>query len=258
MISYPHIDPVFLRIGPLALRWYGLMYALSFISALFLIKVVAARKKLAITHEAISDFIFYAAIGTILGGRLGYVFIYDPLFYLSHPLKVFAVWEGGMSFHGGLAGVIVAGALFCKRYRFAFYEMADVVVVSVPIGLGLGRIGNFINGELFGRPTNLPWCMVFPQGGDACRHPSQIYQAALEGGLLFVILWFLSKRDLPRGVLFWSLSLFYGLFRFWAEFFRQPDPQMGLLWGALTMGQLLSLPMLMVGGCMIWRLYHRR
>ncbi len=255
MIPYPNIDPVFLRIGPLALRWYGLMYALSFMSAFFLIKVVAARKKLAIVPDAISDFIFYVAVGTILGGRLGYVFIYDPIFYLNHPSKVLAVWEGGMSFHGGLAGVVVAGALFCKKYRFSFYEMADVVVVSVPIGLGLGRIGNFINGELFGRPTNLPWCMVFPQGGDVCRHPSQLYQAGLEGALLFVILWFLSMRDLPGGILFWCFFLFYGLFRYLGEFFRQPDPQVGLLLGALTMGQILSLPMLMAGGFMAWRLY---
>ncbi|HZR47338.1 MAG TPA: prolipoprotein diacylglyceryl transferase [Candidatus Manganitrophaceae bacterium] len=257
MISYPNIDPVFIRIGPLAFRWYGLMYALSFISAVFLIRVTAARKKLKITQDEISDLMLYSAIGVILGGRLGYVFIYNPGFYFTHPAKVFAVWEGGMSFHGGLAGVIIAGALFCKRHHFSFYEVADVAVISVPVGLGLGRLGNFINGELYGRPTDVPWCMVFPQGGPACRHPSQLYQAGLEGVALFLILWTLSRKNLPRGVLFWSLVMFYGLFRFIVEFFREPDPQLGLLVGPFSMGQLLSLPMFLLGLIMVWIQYTK-
>lgn len=257
MIPYPNIDPVFIRIGPLAFRWYGLMYALSFISAVFLIRTTAIKKKLKITQDQISDLMLYAAVGVILGGRLGYVLIYNPSFYFSNPSKILAVWEGGMSFHGGLAGVIIAGTLFCKRHHFSFYEVADVAVISVPVGLGLGRIGNFINGELYGRPTDVPWCMVFPQGGPVCRHPSQLYQAGLEGAALFVILWTLSRKKLPRGVTFWSLVLLYGLFRFIVEFFREPDPQLGLLVGPFSMGQLLSLPMFLLGLIMVWRCYTR-
>ncbi|MFQ5950428.1 MAG: prolipoprotein diacylglyceryl transferase [Nitrospiria bacterium] len=252
-MPYPNIDPVFIRIGPLAFRWYGLMYALSFIAAIFMIRYIAIKKRLKITADEISDLILWAAIGVILGGRLGYVFLYNPVFYFSNPSKILAVWEGGMSFHGGLLGVIVAGLLYCKRRRFSFYELADVSTVSVPIGLGLGRIGNFINGELFGRPTDLPWCMVFPQGGAACRHPSQLYQAGLEGIALFSILFFLSGRNVARGVLFWSLILFYGLFRFLAEFVREPDPHLGLLLGPFSMGQLLSFPMFALGLVMVWR-----
>lgn len=229
------------------------MYALSFISAIFLIRTMAIRKKLNITKDQISDLMLYAAIGVILGGRLGYVFIYNWSFYFSHPSRILAVWEGGMSFHGGLIGVIVAGALFCRRYRFSFYEVADVAVISVPVGLGLGRIGNFINGELYGRPTDVPWCMIFPDGGNVCRHPSQLYQALLEGVALFTILWILSRWDLPRGVQFWSLVLFYGLFRFIVEFFRQPDAQIGFVLGPFSMGQLLSLPMFALGCVMALR-----
>ena len=185
MIRYPNFDPVFIRIGPLAFRWYGLMYAVSFISAIFIIRAAAIRRGLKITKEEVSDLMLYAAIGVILGGRLGYVLFYNPGFYLENPSKIIAVWEGGMSFHGGLIGVLVAGYFFCKRYRYAYDEVADVAILAVPVGLGLGRIGNFINGELYGWQTDVPWCMVFPGGGDVCRHPSQLYQAGLEGPVLF-------------------------------------------------------------------------
>lgn len=251
MIKYPDIDPVFIRIGPLAFRWYGLMYALSFIAAIFIIRATAVRRGLRITKEEISDMMLYVAIGVILGGRFGYVLFYNPGFYFENPSKIFAVWEGGMSFHGGLIGVLVAGTLFCKRYQYSFYDLADVSAPAVPVGLGLGRIGNFINGELWGRPTDVPWCMVFPQADEVCRHPSQLYQAALEGPLLFLILWVLSGRKVPRGVVFWSFFLFYGLFRFITEFFRQPDPQLGFILGPLSMGQLLSLPMFLLGAVMV-------
>ncbi|MFQ5597500.1 MAG: prolipoprotein diacylglyceryl transferase [Nitrospiria bacterium] len=256
-MPYPNIDPVFFRIGPLAFRWYGMMYALSFISAIFLIRYIAFKKQLKITQDQISDLMLYAALGVILGGRLGYALIYNPGYYFSNLSKVFAVWEGGMSFHGGMIGAIAGGALYCKRHHFSFYEVADVAMVSVPIGLGLGRIGNFINGELFGRPTDLPWCMIFPQGGDLCRHPSQLYQAGLEGGALFLILWVLSKKELARGILFWSLILFYGLFRFFVEFAREPDAHIGLFLDLFSMGQLLSLPMFVLGLIMVWRCRHR-
>ncbi len=253
MIPFPRIDPVFFRIGPLAFRWYGMMYAISFVSALFLIRRVALRKKLKITQEQISDLMLYVALGVILGGRIGYVLFYNFMFYLENPSKIIAVWEGGMSFHGGMIGAIVGGILYCKKQKLVVYEVADVAIVSVPIGLALGRIGNFINGELFGRPTDLPWCMVFPGGGETCRHPSQLYQAALEGVTLFLILWFLSKKNLARGVVFWSFIFFYGIFRFIAEFAREPDAHIGLMADVLSRGQLLSLPMVFLGLVMVWR-----
>ncbi len=253
MIAFPHIDPVFLRIGPLAFRWYGMMYAISFVSALFLIRTVALRKKLKITHDQISDLMLYVALGVILGGRVGYVLFYNFMFYLENPSKIIAVWEGGMSFHGGMIGAIVGGILYCRKQKLPVYEVADVAIVSVPIGLGLGRIGNFINGELFGRATDLPWCMVFPGGGDVCRHPSQLYQAALEGAVLFAILWFLSKKQMAHGVVFWSFILFYGIFRFVAEFAREPDAHIGLTAEVLSRGQLLSLPMIILGIMMVWK-----
>ena len=258
MIPYPRIDPVFLKVGPLSFRWYGLMYALSFILSYFLIPVMAARKRVKITNQDISDLLFYVALGIILGGRMGYILFYNPVFYLTNPLKVFAVWEGGMSFHGGLLGGTFAGILFCLRRKRSFYELADISVPGVSIGLGLGRIGNFINGELFGRPTDLPWCMIFPEGGNICRHPSQLYQATLEGGVIFLILWWLAKKDLAHGSLFWSLIFFYGLFRFSVEFVREPDAHIGLFLGFFSMGQLLSLPMLLIGLGMILFLNLRK
>ncbi|MFQ5587392.1 MAG: prolipoprotein diacylglyceryl transferase [Nitrospiria bacterium] len=252
-MPYPNIDPVIFRIGPLAFRWYGMMYALSFISAIFIIRYIALKKKLQITHEQISDLMLYGALGVILGGRLGYVLFYNPGYYVSNPSKIIAVWEGGMSFHGGLIGAILGGLYFCRRFKFPVYSVADVAIVSAPIGLALGRIGNFMNGELFGRETDVPWCMIFPAGGDVCRHPSQLYEAALEGGALFIILWVLSKRDLAPGVVFWTMILGYGVFRFLVEFAREPDAHLGFLLGAFSMGQILSAPMILLGVFMIWR-----
>ena len=223
-IPYPHIDPVFLRLGPLQFRWYGLMYLLGLTAGYFLVRRKAAERQIALTPEQLSDMIVYAAVGIFAGGRLGYTLFYNFPYYIQNPLKIVAVWEGGMSFHGGLLGTIIALTLYAKRNGFPIYTVADLATPTVPIGLGLGRIGNFINGELWGRPTDVPWCMVFPQADEACRHPSQLYQAAMEGPLLFLILWVLSGRKVPRGVVFWSFFLFYGLFRFITEFFRQPDP----------------------------------
>jgi len=253
MIPYPNIDPVFLKIGPLALRWYGLAYAVSFVLGLFMTRGMALRKKIALSPEQVSDLVFHIAMGVVLGGRFGYILFYNLPFYLQNPLKILAVWEGGMAFHGGFIGALAAGFLFCKRNGLIFYQVADVAIVSVPIGLGLGRIANFINGELPGRPTTVSWCMVFPDAGAVCRHPSQLYQAALEGPLLFGILFLLSRRNAPRGVVFWAFFLFYGLFRFIVEFFRQPDAHIGFVIAYFSMGQLLSLPMLIVGATMIWR-----
>ncbi|MFQ5543274.1 MAG: prolipoprotein diacylglyceryl transferase [Nitrospiria bacterium] len=251
-MPYPKIDPVFIRIGPLAFRWYGLMYALSFMSAIFLIRRFSLKKGLEITQDQISDLLLYAALGVIFGGRIGYVVAYNPSYFFNNLSKIFAVWEGGMSFHGGMLGAILGGAIYCRKNRFSFYEVADVAMMSVPVGLGLGRIGNFINGELYGRETTVSWCMVFPQGGDVCRHPSQLYQAGLEGLALFLVLWLLSNRNPARGVVFWSLIACYGFFRFIVEFVREPDAHLGLIFGPLSMGQLLSFPMLLIGLMMIW------
>ncbi len=251
MIPFPHIDPVFLRLGPLQFRWYGLMYLLGLLAAYFIIKTRAAAHHIALSKEQIYDLIVYAALGVFLGGRLGYTLFYNFSYYIQHPLSVFAVWEGGMSFHGGLIGTCLALWLFCRRRGFAPYTIADLAAGAVPIGLGLGRLGNFINGELFGRATNVEWCMVFPHGGDVCRHPSQLYEAGLEGILLFVILWIISRWSTPPGTIFWSFIAGYGMARVFVENFREPDAHLGFLWGPITMGQLLSIPMILLGLIMI-------
>jgi phosphatidylglycerol:prolipoprotein diacylglycerol transferase len=247
MLTYPDIDPVIFTIGPLAVRWYGLMYLLGFAAAYALIRHLARLRSLVLDKDGVSDLLFYGVLGVVLGGRLGYVIFYNPARYLAHPLEVFAVWQGGMSFHGGLLGVIAATLLFCRRRQLPLLLTGDILVTSATIGLGLGRLGNFINGELWGRVTELPWGMVFPGGGPLPRHPSQLYEATLEGLVLFCLLYLLHRRQARIGVPFFSFFAGYGLFRFLVEFVRQPDPQLGFLWGGATMGQLLSLPMLIFG-----------
>lgn len=256
-MTYPTIDPVFLRLGPLEFRWYGLMYIIGFIAAYFIISSVARRRRLPLNKEEAGDYLFAAALGVILGGRLGYIIFYNLAFYLANPLKVFAIWEGGMSFHGGLLGAIAATALFARRKNMGFFEFSDVCVLSGPVGLGLGRIGNFINGELYGRVTDVPWGMVFPGGGPIPRHPSQLYEAFLEGPVLFVLLWILSRKEPPAGVVSWAFIAGYGLFRFVVEFFREPDIQLGFVVQHFSMGQVLSLPMAILGGVMVWWSYRR-
>ena len=257
VIPYPEIDPVFFRLGPLAFRWYGLMYLLGLAGAYFLIKARAKRKGLELSREQLSDLIVFAALGVFLGGRLGYILFYNFSFYLQHPLKIFAVWEGGMSFHGGFLGTCVALWIFSRRRGFPVYSIADLAAGAVPIGLGLGRIGNFINGELYGRPTDVPWCMVFPYGGPDCRHPSQLYEVLLEGVLLFAVLSVINRRKAPPGTVFWAFIAGYGMARFSVEYFRQPDSHIGYFFEAFTMGQLLSLPMIALGLVMIVRGYRK-
>jgi phosphatidylglycerol---prolipoprotein diacylglyceryl transferase len=249
----PHMDPVFFRLGPLEFRWYGLMYIIGFICAYFVILSGVKRRKIGLTRDDVADLVFYVAMGVILGGRSGYVLFYDLPVYLAHPLKVFAVWEGGMSFHGGLTGAILAGIYFVRKKKVEFFRMADIVALTAPIGLGLGRIGNFINGELYGRVTDVPWGMVFPTGGSLPRHPSQLYEAILEGPVMYLALWLLGRKERAKGVIFWSFIALYGLFRFFVEFFRQPDSQLGFILGPFSMGQLLSFPMFLLGLGMIWR-----
>ena len=246
-MQFPHIDPVFLRIGPLEFRWYGLMYILGFIASYFILLRGARRKGLSLTSDDIADIIFSLALGVVLGGRLGYVVFYNASYYLAHPLKIFAVWEGGMSFHGGLIGVVVAGLYASRKKGIGFTLLADLCALAAPVGLGLGRLGNFINGELYGRATDVPWGMVFPGGGGVPRHPSQLYEAVLEGPVLFVILLLVGRRVQTTGVLLWTFIGGYGLFRFIVEFFREPDTHLGLLLGPFSMGQFLSFPMFLLG-----------
>ena len=251
MITFPEIDPVIFHVGPLSVRWYGLMYLLGFGAAYALISHLSRLRNLALSRDGVSDLLFFGVLGVVLGGRLGYVLFYNPAQYFSRPLEVFAVWQGGMSFHGGMLGVVVAVVIFCRRRKLPILLTGDVVVASSAIGLGLGRIGNFINGELWGRTTDLPWGMVFPGGGPLPRHPSQLYEAILEGLVLSIILYLMNRRKVAEGLPFFSFFIGYGLFRFLVEFVRQPDAQLGFLWGGATMGQLLSLPMILfgLGGC---------
>jgi len=247
MLNYPIINPTIINIGPLQIRWYGVMYILAFLASYFLVRYQIRKKRLNIDINTVNDLFLFLIIGLIIGARLGYVIFYNLPFYLSHPLKLFAIWEGGMSFHGGLIGAIVSGLIYIKKHRVDFWAIADLIVVTAPIGLGLGRLGNFINAELYGRVTNVPWGMIFPTGGDLPRHPSQLYQFFLEGILLFLILWWIKDFSFKKGTLFCLFLLLYSSFRFFVEFFREPDPQLGLIFSFITMGQILSIFMCISG-----------
>ncbi len=246
-LPFHGVDPVFFAIGPIELRWYGLMYMLGFIAGYFVMKRAVRQGRLSLTKDDLYDLLFYLILGVMVGGRLGYVLIYDVGGYIDDPLSILAIWEGGMSFHGGLVGTTVATLLIVRKRRWDFWQVADMIVLAVPIGLGLGRVGNFINGELYGRESTLPWAMVFPGGGSVGRHPSQLYEAFLEGLVLFLFVRWLYKRSFHPGAALWGLISGYGFVRFMVEFVRSPDAQIGLDLGPLTRGQLLSLPMLVVG-----------
>jgi len=254
MIPYPNIDPTIIRIGPVHLRWYGLMYLLGFLASYVLIGRQPRARRLGLQGNVLQNLIFYLAVGLIVGARLGYLLFYQYAnvgYYVRHPLEIIAIWHGGMSFHGGLLGAVLAGIWFCRRHQLPFWDVADAVIVTAPIGLALGRLGNFINGELFGCPSDVPWAMVFPTADDLPRHPSQLYEAILEGLVLFVILWTLKDRGLRPGSMVCLFVGGYGLLRFFAEFFRQPDPHIGLLWGVFSMGQVLCLAMIFLAG-ILW------
>ena len=252
MIAQPNIDPVAFSIGPLAVRWYGLMYLAGFAAA-WLLGTARIRKGLApVTRLAFDDLVFYAVLGVILGGRLGYVLFYKPGYYAAHPLEVFYVWQGGMSFHGGFLGVLAAMALVAWRQRVNWWDLMDYVAPLVPLGLAAGRIGNFVNGELWGRVTDLPWGMVFRGAGDLPRHPSQLYQMALEGFALFALLWWFSSKPRPRMQVSALFLAGYGVARFLGEFAREPDAFLGYLALGMTMGQWLSAPMIVAGMALFW------
>jgi phosphatidylglycerol:prolipoprotein diacylglycerol transferase len=245
-MQYPQIDPVALSLGPLNIHWYGLMYLLGFVFVWVLGRYRSASHGW--SHAQIEDLLFYGALGVVLGGRLGYILFYDLPANLSDPTNIIRIWEGGMSFHGGLIGVLVAFWYFAKKTQKSFFEVSDFIAPMVPIGLFLGRIGNFINGELWGRVSDVPWAMVFPSGGPEPRHPSQLYEAALEGVLLFILLWWYSSKPRQRGLVSGLFLMGYGAFRFIVEFYRVPDAQYGYLaFDWLTMGQILCLPMLIMG-----------
>ncbi len=246
-MTFPQIDPIIFSIGPLAVRWYGMMYLLGFLGAYLSMLHIVRVRAYAIGKETISDLLFYAVLGVVLGGRFGYCLFYNGKYYLSNPVQIFYVWEGGMSFHGGFLGVVIVLSIFCVRRRLSPHIVGDLAAIAVPIGLCLGRLGNFINGELWGRVTDLPWGVVFPEGGPEPRHPSQLYEAGLEGVLMFVIIYLLHRRQVRAGIPCFSFLFGYGIFRFVVEFVRQPDEHLGFLWGGATMGQLLSLPMILVG-----------
>ena len=259
MLAYPQIDPVAIALGPLKIHWYGLMYLIGIGGAWLLASRRLKDFDPTWSKEKLSDLVFWVAMGVILGGRLGYALFYDLPAYLAEPLKILRVWEGGMSFHGGLIGVMLATWLFGRRNGKSFFQLMDFIAPLVPIGLGAGRIGNFINAELWGKVTDVPWAMVFPNGGPDPRHPSQLYQFALEGVALFVILWLYSRKPRPTMAVSGLFAICYGIFRFIVEFVRVPDAQLGYLaWNWLTMGQVLCLPMILGGiGLMVWA-YRRQ
>jgi phosphatidylglycerol:prolipoprotein diacylglycerol transferase len=257
-LPFPTIDPVAIAIGPVAIRWYALAYLVGILLGLAILRRLVARPGWRITGESLDDLLFYCVLGIILGGRLGYVLFYDPGQYLARPLEILAVWQGGMSFHGGLLGIVAACLLFARRHAVSPLEVGDALAVAAPPGLLLGRIANFVNGELWGRPTDLPWGVLFPdpRAGGLPRHPSQLYEAALEGLLLgLVMLWLAGRPRRPEeaGRLAGAFLVGYGLCRVLVELVREPDPQLGHVLAGLTMGQLLSLPMIALGVVLLLR-----
>ena len=262
MLTYPHIDPIALSIGPLQVHWYGIMYLCAFGMAYFLANVRSKKMNPVWTADQLSDLIFYGAMGIILGGRCGYVFFYSFDQFLANPLWLFQVWKGGMSFHGGFLGVLAAMLFFAKRYQLGFWQVVDFVAPLVPTGLLFGRIGNFIGGELWGRPVvdpSYPLAMIFPHVDNLPRHPSQLYEAFLEGAVLFAVVWWFSSKPRPTKAVSGVFALGYGLARFSIEFFREPDADKGFIaFGWLTMGQLLSTPLIAVGILLLVLAYSKK
>lgn len=263
VLLFPQFDPVIVQVGPFGIRWYALAYIIGLLLGWRLLRRLVQLTPAVATPVEADDFLTWATLGVVLGGRLGYVLFYQPGLYFTHPRMIFAVWEGGMSFHGGMLGVAIAIIWFCRRNAIPLLGFADRIAVCAPIGLGLGRIANFINGELWGRPAPdwLPWAMIFPTGGPIARHPSEIYEALLEGLVLFVIMFALSRREHLRARFGWLTGAFligYAIARSTCELFREPDVFLGYLIGGVTMGQLLCIPMFIVGVGLIWRVRPAR
>lgn len=254
MLVYPVIDPVAFHLGPLPVHWYGLMYLLGFVGCYSLLawRLRHTTFPRGFSADQLSDILFYTALGVILGGRIGYILFYAWSEFIDNPGLIFKVWQGGMSFHGGLIGVIIALMIYARLHKKSLVDVTDLIAPVVPIGLATGRIGNFINGELWGRVTDMPWGMVFPNAGDLPRHPSVLYEFFFEGVVLFIILWWFSAKPRPRFAVSGLFLLGYGVFRFAIEFFREPDAQVGFVaFDWLTRGQLLSIPMIILGSALL-------
>ncbi len=254
ILTYPKINPVLISIGPFSVRWYALAYIAGILAGWYYARIIISSKRLwggsaPFTVTDFDDFIIWITLGIILGGRIGYVLFYNLGYFAANPLEIFALWTGGMSFHGGVIGCIVVTVLFALRRGIPVLSLGDVTLAVAPIGLFLGRLANFINGELWGRPTDVPWAMIFPSGGPFPRHPSQLYEATLEGLLLLVVLGVMVRLGALKrpGLVTGTFAVAYGIVRIFCEFFREPDPQLGFLWGGLTMGMLLSIPLILAG-----------
>ena len=260
VITFPEIDPVLISIGPFAIRWYALAYIGGLVIAWRYCRWLAVRPPQSVSADAFDDFLLWATLGILLGGRLGYVLFYKPDYYLANPQEILFIWRGGMSFHGGLLGMVAAEVMFVRRRGLPVLALADIVAAASPIGLFLGRIANFINGELFGRPSEVPWAMVFPHGGPQPRHPSQLYEAAVEGLVLLLVLHLMVRAGAleRRGTLAGAFLIGYALARMLAEMFREPDAYLGFLLGGTTMGQWLSLPLLLAGLALVVRARRTR
>jgi len=255
---FPSLDPIAFRLGPLAVRWYGLAYMVAFLAGWLILKWLDERWGLELGPDGRAEAVLAAVIGVVAGGRLGYVLFYNFGMYWREPIRIIQMWDGGMSFHGGLAGILIAGLWIARRYNVPFLRLTDAGSVAAPIGLFLGRIANFINDELWGRVTTSPWGVVFPNAGPLPRHPSQLYEAGLEGVVLFGVMLLLTRRDRPAGeITGWLLTL-YAVFRIFVEFFREPDIQIGFLAGGITMGQVLTVPVLLAGLWLLWRARRER
>ncbi|MGH6671694.1 MAG: prolipoprotein diacylglyceryl transferase [Xanthobacteraceae bacterium] len=262
LLPYPAINPVLVHLGPLAIRWYALAYIVGILAGWIYARRIIASERLwggpaPLTAIDFDDFVIWITLGIILGGRIGYILFYNLPLFAAHPLQIFELWTGGMSFHGGFLGCMVAIIAFALKRKIPVFSLGDITTAVAPIGLFLGRIANFINDELWGRPTDVPWAMIFPTGGPIPRHPSQLYEAALEGILLFIVLNVLVRYGALKrpGVVTGSFAVGYGIARITCEFFREPDPQLGFLWGGLTMGMLLCIPLALAGiGILIYAL----
>lgn len=252
-LQFPIIDPIIFSIGPVALRWYGMMYLIGFLGAMFIANKASDKSAGEWSRDQVSDLLFYGFLGVILGGRIGYVLFYQWEYFLAEPLYLFQIWQGGMSFHGGLLGVILAVYIFSRKTNKSFLSVGDFVAPLVPIGLGMGRLGNFINAELWGRQTDVPWAMVFPTDSlQLPRHPSQLYEFFLEGVVLFFILYVVTRKPRSLGLASGTFLIGYGVFRTIVEFYREPDAHLGLYFSFISKGQILSIPMILVGMLVIY------
>lgn len=259
MLAYPNIDPVAINLGPLKIHWYGLMYVIGIGSVWLLARSRTKEPGFPWNEKEIEDLIFYCAVGLVLGGRLGYILFYNFTAFIDDPMMIIRVWEGGMAYHGGMLGAFAGMFYFARKKGCGFFEVSDFIAPYVPIGLLAGRIGNFINGELWGKPSNVPWAMAFPTGGETPRHPTMLYEAFLEGIVLLIALQWFSRMNPPRMAVSGLFMLLYGLFRFAVEFLRVPDPQLGYLaFNWLTMGQVLSLPMIAFGIFLLYVAYRHK